>query len=139
MLTGRNIMEDKVAISPKDKQHRISDLWGRFALAGSQIAVIVSAYTMLMVTINAYVPISTWLIGYGIHIRFWMFMIIIIVPIIIAYFFAWRFLVAPFYRSSVEQFWLQSNPLIKKIDNIEKILNTELPEIKKRLEGLEKK
>lgn len=121
------------------KGRRVSDIWGRFALAGSQIAILVSAYTMLMVTVNAYVPISSWLTGYGISVQFWVFIVIILVPIIIAYILAWKYLVKPFYRSSVEQFWLQDNPLAKEIAEIKEILGNELPEIRRRLEDLEKK
>jgi len=124
------------------KQHTIGQAWGRFALAGSQIAVVVSSFTMLMVTINAYTPISSWLVGYGIYLRFWMFLTIIIVPIIIAYFVAWKYLVATFYRSSVDQFMAQNKELtdeLAKIEDIKKILSDELPKINDRLEALEKK
>lgn len=123
------------------KQHNIGQSWGRFALAASQIAMFVSVLTLCMVTINAYVPVSVWLVKHGIQLQFWMFVSIIIVPIMVAYFLAWKFLVPSFYRSSTEQFWKQSEITQKfdKLDNIEKILGDELPEIKKRLAGLEEK
>ena len=124
------------------KQRTIGQTWGRFALAGSQIAIVFSSFTMLMVAINAYATISTWLLQYGIHLRFWVFMTILAVPIIIAYFIAWKFLVATFYRSSVDQFMTQNKELtdrLTKLDNIEQILGDTLPEINDRLEALEKK
>ena len=124
------------------KQHTIGQTWGRFALAGSQIAVVVSSYTMLMVTINAYTPISTWLVQHGIYLHFWMFLVIIIVPIIIAYFVAWKFLVATFYRSSVDQFMTQNKELtdeLAKIEEIKKMIVSGFAEVKERLEKLEQK
>ena len=120
------------------KQHNIGG-WGRFSLAASQIAMFVSSLTFLMVAVNAYAPVAEWLMEHGIHLPFWMFMAIVVVPIVIAYVLAWKFLVPSFYRSSTEQFWLQNNPLIKEIQDIKKILSDELPEIRKRLEALEKK
>ncbi len=121
------------------KQHNIGQFWGRFALAGSQIAIVVSTLTLLMAATSAYPSVSTWLAGYGVHMRFWVFITIIVVPIVIAYFLSWKFLVRSFYRSSTEQFWNQDNPLITKLDNIEKTLCNDLPEIKKRLSELENK
>jgi len=120
------------------KQHNIGETWGRFALAGSQIAVMVSTYTMLMVTVNAYEPISAWFTEKGINLSFWVFMAIIIVPIIIAYFIAWKYLVVSFYRSSVEQFMEQNEELmggLKKIADMEKTLVS----IQKTLEKMQKK
>lgn len=124
------------------KQHAIGQTWGRFALAGSQIAVLVSSFTMLMVTINAYVPISAWLMEYGIYLRFWAFITIIIAPIIIAYFIAWKYLVVSFYRSSVDQFMAQNKELtdeLAKIEDIKQLLVSEFAEIKERLGKLEQR
>jgi hypothetical protein len=93
-----------------------------------------SAYTMLMVTINAYAPVSQWLVEHGIRLSFLVFMAIVLVPIIIAYFLAWKLLVATFYRSSTEQFWEQSKEWtekFKKIDEIEKTLKEILDRQKK--------
>lgn len=124
------------------KQHAIGQTWGRFALAGSQIAVLVSTYTMLMVTINAYAPISEWLIHHGIYLRFWMLITVLLVPMIVAYFLAWKFLVVSFYRSSVDQFMAQNKELtdeLAKIEDIKRMLVSEFTEVKKRLEVLEKR
>jgi hypothetical protein len=103
------------------KQRTIGQAWGRFALAGSQIAIFVSTWTMLMVTINAYAPVSEWLVGHGIHLRFWMFAVIAIIPIVVAYFLSWKLLVATFYRSSTEQFWEQSKEWTERLKKIDKI------------------
>ncbi len=121
------------------KQKNTGRQWGRFALAGSQIGIFVSTLTLLMVVINAYAPVSAWFMERGIYLRFWVFMGGIVGLLMIAYVLAWKYLVVSFYNSSTEQFWLQNNPLIKKIENIEKIIGEELPEIKKKLEALEKK
>ncbi len=104
------------------KQRLIGQTWGRFALAGSQIGIFVSAYTMLMVTVNAYIPISGWLLGYGFYLRFWVFMAIVLIPMVIAYFVAWKLLVATFYRSSTEQFWEQSKEHTDRMKRIEMML-----------------
>lgn len=130
-MTGSNIW----------RQHLIGQTWGRFSLAASQIAIFVSTWTMIAVTINVYAPIQVWFAQHGIYLPFWMFMAIIIVPIIIAYFLAWKLLVATYYRSSTDQFWAQSkewSDRISKIDNIDETLRNELPAINKRLEALEK-
>lgn len=111
--------------------------WGRFSLAASQISIFVTTLTLLMVTVNAYAPISLWLVEHNITLSFWMFISIVIVPIMIAYFLAWKYLVSSFYRSSTEQFWMQSKPLLDKLDSIKEVLDDELPEIKKRLDTIE--
>ena len=110
------------------KQHNTGQLWGRFALAGSQIAIFVSGYTFLMVSVNAYEPVSRWFAEMGINVAFWLFMLVVIIPILVAYLLAWKFLVKSFYTSWTEQFWQQDNPLTKKLD-----------EINERLKRLEEK
>lgn len=101
------------------KQHTVSQVWGRFALAGSQIAIFFSVYTMVMVTVNAYAPISSWLAGFNIRLSFWAFLIILLIPIAIAYYLSWKLLVATFYRSSTDQFWAQSKEWTEKLEKID--------------------
>jgi len=93
-------------------------------LAGSQVAILVSGYTMLMVSVNAYFPISFWLAEYDIYIRFPVFISIIALPIITAYILAWKYLVKSFYNSSVDQFWGQSKT------PVERMLKDGFPEVK---------
>jgi hypothetical protein len=90
------------------KQHTIGQLWGKFALAGSQIAIFVSGYTFLMVSVNAYEPVNKFLEDIGWFLQFWQYMAIIVVPILLMYLFAWKFLVKSFYLSWADQFWQQS-------------------------------
>jgi Zn-dependent protease with chaperone function len=103
------------------KQHKIGQTWGRFALAGSQISIFISTYTMLMVTVNAYAPVSSWLVGIGIHLQFWQFLGVLLLPMIIAYVLAWKFLVQSYYRTSVEQFWQQGKEWTDKLDKIDEL------------------
>ena len=117
------------------KQHTIGQSWGRFALAGSQIAVLVSTYTMIMVTISAYEPISTWLQSKSINLPFWVFILIIIIPIIIAYFVAWKYLVASFYRSSVNQFMEQNKELVEGLKEITE-MNGKIDEMNGKIDEL---
>lgn len=120
------------------QQHRIGETWGRFALAGSQITVFVSMWTMLAVTIDVYTPIKSWVSGYGINLPLWGFMAVIIVPIIIAYLFAWKFLVASYYRTSVEQFWKQGSEWTAKLDKID-ALESQLKDLNRKLDEVLKK
>jgi len=128
--------------SLKDKilaQKSIGQSWGRFALAGSQIAIVVSTLTLLMASIGAYPSVSLLLKGYGISLHFWVFLSVIVFPIVVAYFLSWKYLVWSFYKSSTEQFWNQDNPFSKDIRDMKKTLKHELPKIRKRLRSLEKK
>ncbi len=120
------------------KQHFIGG-WGRFSLASSQIGIFVSSMTFFMVGINAFIPVSQWFMQHDIYLRLWVFMAIIIIPILIAYFIAWKFLVASFYRSSTEQFWNQNNPIVKEIEDTNKVLKEELKQIKDILKDMKKK
>jgi hypothetical protein len=101
------------------KQHNIGHVWGRFALAGSQIAIFVSGYTFLMVSFNAYNPIYVFMAqNFGYELDFWVYLGIVFVPIILAYIVAWKFLVRSFYLSWADQFWQQSGDVVEKINEI---------------------
>ena len=123
-------LRDKLA-----SQHNTGRLWGRFALAGSQIAVFVSGYTFFMVSLNAYEPVSAWFAEHGMNVPFWLFILVVLLPILIAYLLAWKFLVVSFYTSWTEQFWKQNNPL----DKIEKQMDEGFKEMGERLKRLEEK
>ncbi len=84
---------------------------------------------MLMVSVNAYSPISAWLLEmHDINLSFPLFMVFIILPVVLAYTLAWKYLVKSFYSSTVEQFWEQSRKLVVKM------LEEELPGIVEKLE-----
>ena len=125
------------------KQRNIGKTWGKFAVASSQIAIFMSAYMLLMVLINAYVPISKWAMDYfGIYLRFWVFIVIAATPVVLAYVLAWTLLVSSFYQQSVSQF-MQQNPELtdglKDIREIKSMMKSEFKEIKDRISELEQK
>lgn len=97
------------------KQYHIGHIWGRFAVAGTQIAIFVSGYTFLMVSANFYETANEFLEKSGMFLEFWQYMLIVAVPILIAYLFSWKFLVKSFYNSWADQFWSQSDKYIEKI------------------------
>jgi len=114
------------------KQRNIGKHWGRFALAGSQLGVMVWMMTLLMTSIPAYIPVSEWLMKFGIYIRFWMFLSIILMVLLAWYFISWKYLVASFYSSSTEQFWIHNNPLKTEIE----LLKEDNKEIKGKLDSI---
>jgi len=122
------------------KQKDIGHGWGRFALAGSQIAVFVSGYTFFMVSLNAYEPVSKWFLEqWGWQLSFWLFMVVVAFPILVAYLLAWIFLVVSFYHSWAEQFWKQPNPIDGKLDKIEKRMDEGFNKMDERLKRLEER
>ncbi len=102
------------------KQHNIGQLWGKFALAGTQISIFITGYTFIMVSVNAYIPIAGWFVTYGIRFAFWFYMMMIVLPVIVAYILSWKFLVKSFYLSWAEQFWRESKDYIEAMEQIKK-------------------
>ncbi len=102
------------------KQHNIGQLWGKFALAGTQISIFITGYTFIMVSVNAYIPIAGWFVKYGISLAFWFYMMMIVLPVIVAYILSWKFLVKSFYLSWAEQFWRESKDYIEAMEQIKK-------------------
>ena len=101
------------------EQRNIGKLWGKFAIAGSKIAMFVSGYTVLMVSVNAYSTVSSLLATFGINIRFFVYMGIVLMPLILAYLLAWKYLVRSFYGAWAKQFWKEDNPVVKQLEKME--------------------
>lgn len=108
------------------KQKYIGKYWGKIALAGSQLGVFIAFLTLLTATVSAFPIVSGWLDSIGIHMQFWMFVGLIVLVVIILYVLSWVYLVASFYSSSTEQFWIHNNPLKGEVD----ILKTEIGSLK---------
>ena len=122
-------------MSVKDKlfkQSNIGQWWGKFGLAGSQIAIFVSGYTFIMVSVGAYTPISAFFEKQGYVLSFWLYIGVVIIPIIVAYFLAWKLLVRSFFKQWANQFWKESD------DGLNKLIKQN-EEIIRRLDKLEKK
>lgn len=103
------------------KQHNIGQVWGRFALASSQIAIFVSGYTLLMVSTSSYNPISTFIYqNFNIMLNFGIYLGMVFFPILVVYLLSWKFLVRSFYLTWADQFWQQSKEYVDKLDGIKK-------------------
>ncbi|MCJ7805196.1 hypothetical protein MUP46_00950 [Patescibacteria group bacterium] len=117
-------------------QQNISKRLGMFFLTVTQVGMVVSLLILLETSVNAYVEISTWLMGYGIYIRFWIFMSVIISVLIITYILAWKFLLPSYLSSWNEQFYKHDNLVQKDLEEIKRQMSDGFDNIKNRLDKL---
>ena len=128
------------------KQKNIGRYWGRFALAGAQVSGFISIIILCFTAISAYIPVSQWLMQFGIYIQFWLFIVVILGGMVLLYLFSWGYLVRSFYSSSNEQFWKNDNPIRTEItllkeenEKLKKIIISGFTDVNKRLDKLEVK
>ena len=114
--------------------------WGVFAQAAGQVAIFVGVLNLFLITATAYnTTLKEWLIQQGIHISFWVFAMVILGLLLIAFILMWKFALPSFYSSTNEQLYRHDNPIRRDLEELKKILTDDLGDVKKRLDDLEKK
>jgi hypothetical protein len=121
-------------------QKNIGKFWGMIAQVAGQVAVFVSIINLFLIAVTAY---NTTLSGYfeqhGVHISFWVFALVIVGLLLVAFLLMWKFALPSYYSSFNEQFYRHDNPIRADLEEIKKLLNKDLGNVKKRLDKLEKK
>ena len=122
-------------------QKDIGSWWGQFLLSVGQIAILVSLATMSFAAIAAYAVIQDFFWGIGIELRFWHFVLCIVVMLLIALVMAYKFSLPSFFSVWNNQFWSHKNPMRGQMETMNgrmESMQFTLENIRSRLDKLEK-
>lgn len=101
------------------RQYDIGKWWGGFSNALGNVAVFITIYNMILLTPIAYVTwLSPWLIGLGIKLPFWQFLLFIAICGCIVILVAYKLLTPSSFVFWSSQFWKHENPMKKQLDKI---------------------
>jgi len=122
------------------KQRNVGWHWGILAQTFSQVSIFVAALNLLLLTVTAYnTTLVEWFLVYGIPLNFWSFMSIIAFMLLITSILVYKFALPSLFSFTNEQAYRHDNPIRKDIKQLQETLDTNLKEIRDRLERLENK
>lgn len=108
------------------KQKQTGNTWGYIVQTASQAAVIVTVVNFFMLAGTFFtVAVNPVLRGMGVAMPFWLFLVILVVPLGIAGVLMFKFAVPSFFSAFNDQFYKHNNLLRQDIEQIKKKLGIE--------------
>ncbi len=105
------------------KQKNVGNTWGYIVQTASQGAVFITVVNFFMLAATFFATaLSPYLVERGILIPFWLFLVVLTVPIISAGFLLFKYAVPSFFSAFNDQFYKHGSVLKKDMDELKEIV-----------------